>query len=57
MGFIDKLLGRKPPRAAASLGRNQLCWCGSGKKYKHCHYEEDRKHFSANLNANCHGPT
>ncbi|KKS44127.1 MAG: Protein translocase subunit SecA [candidate division CPR1 bacterium GW2011_GWA2_42_17] len=19
------------------LGRNDLCWCGSGKKYKHCH--------------------
>ncbi len=22
---------------AANLGRNQLCWCGSGSKYKHCH--------------------
>ncbi len=20
------------------LGRNDLCWCGSGKKWKHCHY-------------------
>lgn len=20
------------------LGRNDLCWCGSGKKYKKCHY-------------------
>ncbi|MBI4039663.1 preprotein translocase subunit SecA [Candidatus Daviesbacteria bacterium] len=20
------------------LGRNDLCWCGSGKKYKRCHY-------------------
>ncbi len=19
------------------VGRNELCWCGSGKKYKHCH--------------------
>ena len=19
------------------LGRNDPCWCGSGKKYKHCH--------------------
>jgi len=19
------------------LGRNELCWCGSGKKFKHCH--------------------
>jgi methionyl aminopeptidase len=24
------------------LSRNDLCWCGSGKKYKHCHLEEDR---------------
>ena len=23
--------------AAAKLGRNELCHCGSGRKYKHCH--------------------
>ncbi len=23
------------------LGRNDLCWCGSGKKYKKCHIEFD----------------
>lgn len=22
---------------AKKIGRNQLCWCGSGLKYKHCH--------------------
>lgn len=22
----------------SKLGRNELCWCGSGKKYKKCHY-------------------
>jgi preprotein translocase subunit SecA len=32
----------EPVRAANKLGRNDLCWCGSGKKYKHCHYKEDR---------------
>lgn len=21
------------------LGRNDPCWCGSQKKYKHCHME------------------
>jgi preprotein translocase subunit SecA len=26
--------GKKP-------GRNEPCWCGSGKKYKHCHMQED----------------
>ena len=23
--------------------RNDLCWCGSGKKYKHCHIDFDQK--------------
>jgi preprotein translocase subunit SecA len=23
------------------IGRNDPCWCGSGKKYKHCHYRTD----------------
>ncbi len=26
-----------------SLGRNDLCWCGSGRKYKKCHMEFDEK--------------
>ena len=25
------------------LGRNDLCWCGSGRKYKSCHMEMDEK--------------
>lgn len=25
------------------LNRNDLCWCGSGKKYKKCHLEQDLK--------------
>ncbi|MBC8449852.1 MAG: SEC-C domain-containing protein [Chloroflexi bacterium] len=24
------------------LGRNDPCWCGSGKKYKHCHRRQDQ---------------
>ena len=24
------------------LSRNDLCWCKSGKKYKHCHLKQDR---------------
>ncbi len=24
-------------REAPKLGRNEICWCDSGKKYKHCH--------------------
>ncbi len=26
-----------PARNDLKLGRNELCWCGSGKKFKHCH--------------------
>jgi len=25
--------------------RNDLCWCGSGIKYKRCHLEKDEKNF------------
>jgi methionyl aminopeptidase len=24
------------------LGRNTPCWCGSGKKYKKCHLDQDK---------------
>ncbi|OQY32203.1 MAG: hypothetical protein B6241_11770 [Spirochaetaceae bacterium 4572_59] len=26
-----------------STGRNDLCFCGSGKKYKKCHLNEDER--------------
>ena len=29
-------------RTGAKLGRNDPCWCGSGKKWKKCHYPEER---------------
>jgi preprotein translocase subunit SecA len=29
-------------RAGPELGRNDPCWCGSGKKYKNCHMNSDR---------------
>ena len=32
----------EPPQAARKLGRNDPCWCGSGKKYKRCHLRSDR---------------
>ena len=36
--------GRPEPqrKAGPNLGRNDLCWCGSGKKYKDCHLKIDR---------------
>ncbi|MEA2030207.1 MAG: SEC-C metal-binding domain-containing protein [candidate division Zixibacteria bacterium] len=48
MGFLNKLF-KHPPESAMNLGRNELCWCGSGKKYKKCHYTSDRKYFDAKI--------
>ena len=31
------------PSSSQPLGRNEPCWCGSGKKYKHCHMRSDRE--------------
>jgi Plasmid pRiA4b ORF-3-like protein/SEC-C motif len=29
------------PKSKTKLGRNDPCWCGSGKKYKKCHFGRD----------------
>lgn len=33
----------EPARANKRPGPNDPCWCGSGKKYKKCHYRLDRE--------------
>jgi len=46
---LGSLFGSRPPSVAAVSppasmpGRNDPCWCGSGKKYKHCHMQGDRR--------------
>ncbi len=36
------------------LGRNESCWCGSGKKYKKCHLpEEEKKAVAKACSPNC----
>lgn len=32
----------EPVRVTNKLGRNEPCWCGSGKKYKDCHLRSDK---------------
>jgi uncharacterized protein YecA (UPF0149 family) len=32
-----KLIAAPHVRGAANIQRNQICPCGSGKKYKNCH--------------------
>jgi preprotein translocase subunit SecA len=34
---VQPVGGGPAPGAGAKLGRNDPCWCGSGRKYKHCH--------------------
>ena len=33
----------QPITRASKPGRNDPCWCGSGKKYKKCHLEQDER--------------
>ncbi len=33
----------QPYKRNVKLGRNDPCWCGSGKKYKFCHMDEDMR--------------
>ncbi len=33
--------GKPKPASNKKPGRNDPCWCGSGKKYKNCHMNED----------------
>ena len=40
--YLQDRYGQKPQIARPKLGRNEPCWCGSGKKYKKCHWEEER---------------
>jgi hypothetical protein len=43
----DDLVPEDPPPAQRPMapprrsGRNEPCWCGSGRKYKHCHLHTD----------------
>ncbi|MGQ9696115.1 MAG: SEC-C metal-binding domain-containing protein [Thermodesulfobacteriota bacterium] len=42
MKILERLFNsRKATSKKAELGRNDICWCGSGKKYKRCHLEKD----------------
>jgi len=34
--------------------RNETCWCGSGKKYKKCHFHEDEKKLRKKYAASCY---
>ncbi|MCY3799292.1 MAG: SEC-C metal-binding domain-containing protein [Chloroflexi bacterium] len=41
MGNTDRPTQQTVRKSSKRPGRNKPCWCGSGKKYKHCHMRED----------------
>jgi hypothetical protein len=56
MKFLRKMLGLSDqPKEIPKPGRNEPCWCGSGRKYKKCHLEADlrKKRFNA---SSCKAP-
>lgn len=43
MGLLNTLFNKKTNlEDIPELGRNEPCWCGSGKKYKRCHMPDDQ---------------
>ncbi len=43
------LLEAVRPQARTDLGRNEPCWCGSGRKYKKCHLGNEQLPLSERL--------
>ncbi|MBN1107396.1 MAG: preprotein translocase subunit SecA [Bacteroidales bacterium] len=48
-GGPDKERKTEPVRVDKKVGRNDLCPCGSGKKYKHCHGRQQSEGASPNV--------
>jgi uncharacterized protein YecA (UPF0149 family) len=51
--FLDFLNGEKNEAQGKDIGRNDLCWCGSGRKYKKCHLIEDDEKKAKKNSACC----
>jgi uncharacterized protein YecA (UPF0149 family) len=52
MSFFRRFLKKESPEPEPPLPpqplprRNDPCWCGSRKKYKKCHLEEDQRRLA-----------
>ena len=57
MGFLKSIMSYFNPTEEAcrprDLGRNDDCWCGSGRKYKRCHLQEDEQKLRAASGLKC----
>ncbi|HPR62789.1 MAG TPA: SEC-C metal-binding domain-containing protein [Thermoanaerobaculia bacterium] len=56
MKFFKSIFTSETPPAVLP-GRNEPCWCGSGKKYKQCHYEQDQRREAIERARRCRGFT
>jgi len=41
--ILEELAEPSAKKPRETPGRNEPCWCGSGKKYKYCHLREDQR--------------
>jgi hypothetical protein len=48
---LKRLVLGPEQQAIPVLGRNDRCWCGSGKKYKTCHLASDDRRRSVERSA------
>lgn len=49
---IKRLIVGPEAQPIPAMGRNERCWCGSGRKYKACHMAaDDRKRSAARASA------
>ena len=54
MDWLKRLIGMGTLPAVDSLpGRNDVCWCGSGVKYKRCHMTSDQSRLRARTRTPC----
>lgn len=54
MDWLKRLFGSKStPPPDVRPGRNEVCWCGSGVKYKRCHWETDQARLRSRTRTPC----
>ena len=57
MGLLESVLNffksEEVSDQGKDIGRNDLCWCGSGKKYKRCHLAADDEKRAKKNSAAC----
>jgi len=54
MEWLKRFVGiRRSPTLERIPGRNEVCWCGSGIKYKRCHMVSDQSRVRARTRTPC----